>query len=89
MESSEIELINLLDSYPDILKRSAKSYSPHFLAVYSYRLASSFNKFYETSSLIKADSKELQKTRLELVKSFEIVATSCLNNLGIDAVNLM
>ncbi|MFX1516943.1 MAG: arginine--tRNA ligase [Promethearchaeota archaeon] len=85
----EIALIRLFKDYPDDLERAAISYSPHILAEYAHRLASSFNLFYEKYQVIGESDKEIQKSRLLLVACFREVIKNCLYMFGIDTVDVM
>ena len=85
----EIALIRLLKDYPDDLERATISYSPHILAEYAHKLASSFNLFYEKYQVIGESDKEIQKSRLLLVVCFREVIKNCLYMFGIDTVDVM
>ncbi len=86
---TETELIKLISRYPSIIKKSAGHYKPHYLALYLFELANKFNEFYQTTPVIKADSKSLTDARLKLVDSVKIVLKSGLYLLGIEAPDKM
>ena len=77
----EVGLVSLLSRFPDIIKSSYDSLSPHIIAGYILDLAHSFNEFYHTCPVI-SDNKELMKYRTGLVCAVKITLGSCLDILG-------
>jgi arginyl-tRNA synthetase len=85
----EKNLILQLYRCPEIVKSSAESFQPLLIAKYAYDLASSFNRFYETSRVINAESVQLKQFRGALVQIFLITMQNLLNILGIPFVDEM
>lgn len=85
----EYELIKKLAKFPQIVKKSSKQFRPHMLAEYAADLSLKFNKFYEVAPVLDAESKDLEKSRLRLVKTSKIVLENVLNLLGIKAPEKM
>ncbi len=85
----EKQLVLGLYRFPMIIVTAAESFQPLIVAKYAFDLASSFNRFYETSRVITAESDELKTFRVALVKDFTIVMKSVLNVLGIPIVDEM
>ncbi|MHA2075142.1 MAG: DALR anticodon-binding domain-containing protein, partial [Candidatus Hodarchaeales archaeon] len=59
------------------------------LTKYAFEIASAFNKFYETSRVISAESKELRQFRVNIVQAFLIVMRNALQVLGIPIIDEM
>jgi arginyl-tRNA synthetase len=89
ISSQEKKLIMNLSLFPEIIKTAAETFQPILLAKYAFDLAASFNKFYETSRVINAESKILKAFRSILVQCFEIVMKNSLSTLGIPIIDEM
>ncbi len=85
----ELELINLLSTYPEVIKDSFNSLSLHKLCHYLIELSSLFNSFYQSVSVLNADSESLRNARLALVKAVSIELKNGLSILGIDVLEEM
>ena len=83
-EGSEIDLINYLLDYENILSLSFKSFKPNYLANYLLDLSKCFSSFYSKCQILSADSEELKQTRLYLVESYLKVLT-----LGLGVLNIV
>ncbi len=89
LSKSEIELIKIIDKFPNIVEKAGKDMNPSIIANYSYHLAKSFNEFYHACPVIKADNKEQQVFRLKLIQAFRITLKNSLYLLGIETMNEM
>jgi arginyl-tRNA synthetase len=85
----EKNLVRFLGEFPQILTNIALTYQVNHLTTYAISLADHFHKFYESSRVIDAESEELVRARLELVKATQIVLSQTLNLLGISAPEKM
>ncbi|MFQ6088746.1 MAG: arginine--tRNA ligase [Candidatus Methanofastidiosia archaeon] len=85
-EEQEINLIRILSEFKEILEKSRRENSPHHLAKYANDLASHFNSFYNELPVLKSRKK---RERLMLVKATKIVLKTCLELLGIKALEEM
>ena len=85
----EKKLILDLYRFPLIIVTAAESFQPLIVAKYAFELASSFNRFYETSRVINAESEGLKLFRAALVRNFAIVMGNVLKVLGIPLVDEM
>jgi arginyl-tRNA synthetase len=85
----EITLVKLLKEYLGVLKEASEKYKISSLAHFAIKLAQGFNDFYQNSSIIKADSKELQQARLHLAHNVGIMLKETLSVLGIDVLDEM
>ena len=87
-EKEELEIIKMLSNFNDIVKTSGNNYKIHVLARYLLDLSQSFNNFYHTYPVLKADE-ELKKARLLLINCVKQVIKNSLNLLGIDVLERM
>ncbi len=88
IETSEINLFEVLADFPNQVQRAAREYKPLFVAVYLYDLAKSFNDFYRDCPVIKAPAK-VREARLALVAATRQVLANGLRLLGIPAPEFM
>ncbi len=80
-------LLIQLASFQNHLKKGCESYDPTEITSYAIRLGTAFNKFYEKCSIIRAESEEVQKNRLEIVKATIQVLENVFKTLGIKLVD--
>ena len=85
--SEALVLKRLLVRFPEIVERSQKELSPHYVATYLIEIAGAFNNFYANNKII--DSGEGEGYRLMLVKAFANVMKSGLYLLGIKSPEVM
>jgi len=82
-EKEEMKLLKLLSQFPEIIEQSAINYAPNLICNFLFDLTQSFNAFYESLSILKAETDEVKKARLALVASVCQVLKNGLNLLGI------
>ena len=80
-------LLIQLASFQNHLKKGCESYDPTEVTSYAIRLGTAFNKFYEKCSIIRAETEEVQKNRLEIVKATIQVLENVFKTLGIKLVD--
>lgn len=85
----EIALARMLVKCQEYMIAAAEEYKPHIVATYLYELAQQFNSFYNTVSVLQADSKQVRLVRLNLTKSVIRVVTEGLTILGIEVPERM
>ena len=85
---NELNLIKLLNYFPEIIDSAAQTYNIHLIPQYLLSLCQSFNSFYSTCQVI-SDEKDLEKARLLLIKSVQMVIKIGLNILGIETLDEM
>jgi len=88
-EPQESALISALSDFPETIKRSAQNLKPHILCHYLISLAETFNSFYHSSPVLKAENKELAKARLGLVAATAQVLKNGLELLNIPVLEKM
>ena len=81
----EQEIIKQLIDFPIIIQESADSYSPAIIANYTYDLVKDFNNYYQSTSILTAESEELINFRLGLsIKVGEVIKTAmCLLGVAV------
>lgn len=89
ISESEIELISLLKNYPNVLLQAAKNFNPASIANYMYDLAKTYNKFYQTESILKVEDEVIKQFRLNLSEKTGIIIKRGLRLLGVDVVERM
>ena len=78
----ELELINLLISFPDCIDMVTKKLEPQIIINYLQNVAILFHRFYSTNKVL-TDDKKLSEARLLLIKAIQIILRNGLNILGI------
>ena len=84
LKETELELIQLLSKYPDILKSAAENHNPAAIANYAYDLAKSYNKFYQTESILKVEEEDLKYFRRNLSYHTALALHKTMGLLGIE-----
>ncbi len=73
----EQEIIKQLTAFPSIIIEGAENYSPAVIANYTYDLVKDFNTYYQSISILTAESNELINFRLGLsLKVGEVIETA-------------
>ena len=92
----ETDLLSLLASYPEVLRRAAVNYEPHLLTNYLKDLASLFHGWYNDNRILpkegetpSQDELNLMQARLRLSKSVRQVIQNGLILLGLTAPTSM
>jgi len=88
LQNEERELLRLLSRFSEIVEESAMRYAPQILCLYLFDLAQSFNLFYHTCPILKAEG-DIQEMRLFLTSSTGEVLKKGLFLLGITAPEKM
>ncbi|HEX9830537.1 MAG TPA: arginine--tRNA ligase [Thermodesulfobacteriota bacterium] len=84
----EIEIMKKLLSFPEIIRESALSLSPHKLAFYMQEIASDFHIYYNRNRII-SDDPMLSSARLYLISCIKTVIKNGLRLLGVSAPERM
>lgn len=89
LKETELELIQILSRYTDVLKAAGRDYNPAAIANYTYELAKAYNKFYQAESILKVEEDELKKFRLNLSYHIALTIKKAMSLLGIDVPERM
>ncbi len=87
-EPSELALVKLLLSFPEVVIATSQSLEPHRLPVYLGEVATAFHKFYHDHRVVIPE-RELSLARLALCLAAKIVLGNGLKILGISAPERM
>lgn len=84
-----LEIIGVLASFPQVIKRSFDLYDPSKITEYVWKLGKTFSSFYEHCPVLQAETPELRQARLYLVYAVNQVQKQALALLGITALERM
>ncbi len=88
-EKSEHKLALQLANFSDCLYMTAKECYPHYLCQYLYNLSVNFMQFYESCSILRAESMEIKNSRILLAHLTAQIIKTGLGLLGIETVERM
>lgn len=89
LAASELELVQALSSYPEVISDAAKMYSPAAIANYAYEIAKLYNKFYHEETILKAEEEVVRNFRLQLSAATANVIKRSMKLLGIEVPERM
>lgn len=89
LSSHEIQLIDLISRFPEIVQTSAKEYRPIMIANYVYELAGAFHSFYHVIQVLQTEDKHIRAARLRLVAAARRTLANGLYLIGIEAPQVM
>ena len=89
LSTHEIQLIELISSFPDRVQQAANEYRPQVIASYAYDLANVFHSFYHAVPVIQAENAEVRAARLRLVAAARQTLANALRLLDIQAPEVM
>ncbi len=82
IEDEEFKLLKHMLFYPYYLKRSANLHKPHYIAKFSYDLASLFNSFYTKCPVLRAPD-EIKENRKGIVYAFNVMIEDLMDIMGL------
>ncbi len=83
-----VEIVMKLSEFPEVVRRVAETYFPHYIANYLYELSKLANKYYEKEPVLRAEG-NLKNLRLNLVAAVAGTLKSGLGLLGIKVAERM
>jgi arginyl-tRNA synthetase len=84
---AERELIRVLARFPSVLAAAARTTHVHAIASYAHDLAEGFNRFYQSTPVLKAETE--RASRLALVAASRQVLGNTLGLLGLERLDRM
>lgn len=84
----ELDLLQRLIDYPDLIESAARELSPHLIAFYLKELASAFHSYYNASQFLVPDE-QIKLARLSLIAAVKQVIRNGLDLLGVSAPEKM
>jgi arginyl-tRNA synthetase len=88
VEPEEINLIKVMDQYPEVVEKSAVFREPHRITYYLMGLASTFHSYYNKHRVL-TDDPVVTQARLSLVLEVQRLIRNGLNLLGVSAPEKM
>jgi arginyl-tRNA synthetase len=89
LHPSEVQLVQLLVSYPDKIREAGETYMPSVIAQYSYEVAKAYSKFFSDCSIFLADTEFAKSFRVALSAQTARVLKLALDLLGIEVPERM
>jgi arginyl-tRNA synthetase len=84
----ELDLMNRLSRFPEVIEGAAMNFEPHMLAQYLRDLANDFHTYYNAHTFLVEDDK-LRNARMGLIMATRIVIANGLRCLGVSAPEAM
>lgn len=85
----EKSLLLQIEHYPTMVEQAAKEYNPSAVCNYAFRLAQTFNSFYDKHSISNAESEEKKQLRLMIATMTANTLQSAMALLGIEVPQKM
>ena len=85
LTKEEIEIIKLLNNFPEIINEAANTFSPALIANYMYELVKAYNHFYQSVKINIEPNLLLKMNRLKISLEVSKIIKKSLNLLGIKA----
>jgi arginyl-tRNA synthetase len=89
LTSHEINLIDLISRFPQLVQQAANEYRPLLIASYAYDLANYFHSFYHAAPVLQAESEAIRQARLRIVAATRQTLANALRLLAIRAPEVM
>ena len=87
--SKELDIILLVNQFPEIIQSAADNHNPSLIANYVYELAKEYNQFYHDYTILKELNEGVRLLRLTLSEQVASVIKRAMWLLGIDVPDRM
>ncbi|MFU2209959.1 arginine--tRNA ligase [Solidesulfovibrio sp. C21] len=87
--AEDLELLKLLEQYPDTVAAAARTFAPHLVSFYLRDLAGQLHHYYAVNPVLTAGDEELIEARLALLGAVATVVRNGLDLLGVSAPDKM
>jgi len=84
----DMEMLKLLDQYPDFVEAAARTQAPHIISMYLQELASALHRYYSNCHVLSAES-DIASARLMILNCVAGVVANGLSLLGVSAPESM
>ncbi|MDR1129889.1 MAG: arginine--tRNA ligase [Prevotellaceae bacterium] len=88
-DSKELELIKLIDTFPETVSLAGENFSPALIANYIYDLAKEYNQFYHDYPILKEENTANKNMRLAVSYQIAEIIKKGMNLLGINVPEKM
>ncbi|MEM3411824.1 MAG: arginine--tRNA ligase [archaeon] len=85
----EFKVIKQIAKFPEVIENSLKNYDSSELSQYLLKIVHDFSKFYETCSVLGAETQKIKSLRVKIVLSVHNILTKGLFLLGIPILEEM
>jgi len=89
LNAKEIELIQKMNEFGDVVEQAGKNYSPSGIANYCYELTKTFNQFYHDYSILNESDEQKKAIRLMIAKNVAKLIKNGMFLLGIEVPERM
>jgi len=89
ISEKEIQLIKVVNSFPNTVKEGAENLNPAFIANYIYELVKEYNQFYHDFVILKEKNDDLKQFRLQISILTGKIIKEAMFMLGIDVPDRM
>jgi len=86
---NERGIFRLLVQFPFVLETIIEENKPHYLIHYLYALSQAWQTYYQNSTILEQENRELTSQKLLLVKNIQIILKLGLELMGINAPERM
>jgi arginyl-tRNA synthetase len=87
--AEDLELLRLLEQYPDTVATAARSFSPHLISFFLRELAGRLHRYYSVHQVLSVEDAALTVARLRLLEAVATVVKNGLALLGVCAPEKM
>lgn len=85
----EKSILLLLEQFPQVVAQAAQDYNPSLLCNYAFKLAQTFNSFFDKHSIIRAENEAIKTVRLLLSGMTATTIKKAMGMLGINVPERM
>lgn len=89
VQEEELEIIKLLEEFPQIIAEAGRDQSPALIANYTYELVKAYNHFYQSVYILNESNEEIRQMRLMLSANVAKVIKKAMLLLGIEVPERM
>lgn len=89
VRTDERELIKILQRFPEAVSQAGREKNPSVICAYLYELTSTFSRFYHDAPVLRAETRELAVTRIQLCRAMLQVLKNGCRLLGIPVLETM
>jgi arginyl-tRNA synthetase len=85
LSDHEVELIEMISRFPNVVTQAASEYRPLVIATYAFELATSFHSFYHVVPVLHTEDVRIRQARLRLVAAAKQTLANALKLLAVAA----
>jgi len=89
LSKEELDILRTMYRFPEVVQEAAQKYAPNLVCNFVFELAQLYNNFYNTHSVLQADTQEQKQFRLLLTSAVAQLIQNNLSLLGIKTLDRM